>query len=195
MVGNMASIFTEVYIAKVTPIYGFFPHLLHTVQFTSLSLLWGHVDIFMVIFICSCYRPNVEWGFCLPFSKWKSNNQSNCNLKSKVKKNILLFVLPCWSLAVQNEAFTMLVFTKYQRMYFHALTEKWPTSYFIYIFHDSVVSWMFVADVFGSHYDPISCLWEQHGFVGVEFVLTGLTILLSCQTVATKFELPSWYDL
>ena len=39
MVGNMASIFTQVYIAKATPIYIFFPHLLHAVPFTSLSLL------------------------------------------------------------------------------------------------------------------------------------------------------------
>ena len=39
MVGNMASIFTQAYIAKVTPIYSFFPQLHHTVPFTSLSLL------------------------------------------------------------------------------------------------------------------------------------------------------------
>ena len=39
MAGNMASIFTQVYITKVTPIYSFFPHLLHTVPFTSISLL------------------------------------------------------------------------------------------------------------------------------------------------------------
>ena len=102
MVGNMASIFTQVYIAKVTLVYSFFPYLLHTVPFTSLSLLWAHVDIFMVIFICSCHRPNVQWGFCLPFSRWKSSNQFHCNLKLKVKMSIFHFGLPCWSLAVQN---------------------------------------------------------------------------------------------
>ena len=39
MVGNMASIFTQVYIAKAAPIYIFFHHLPHTVPFTSLPLL------------------------------------------------------------------------------------------------------------------------------------------------------------
>ena len=39
MVSNMASILTQVYMAKVTPIYNFFPHLLHTLPFISLSLL------------------------------------------------------------------------------------------------------------------------------------------------------------
>ena len=91
MVGNMASIFTQVYIAKMTPIYSFFSRLLHTVPFTSLSLLWVHVDIFMVIFISSCHIPNVQWGFCLPFSRWKSSNQSHSNLKLKVMMNILPF--------------------------------------------------------------------------------------------------------
>ena len=102
MVGNMASIFTQVYIAKVTSIYNFFPHLLYTLPFTYLSLLWGLVDIFMAIFIWSCHRPNVQWGFCLPFSRWKSSNQSHFNLKSKIKISILLFGLPYQSLAVQN---------------------------------------------------------------------------------------------
>ena len=79
MVGNMASIFTQVHIAETKPIYSFFPHLLHTVPFTFLSLLWAHASIFMAIFICSCHRPNVQWGFCLPFPRWKSSNQSHCN--------------------------------------------------------------------------------------------------------------------
>ena len=58
------------------------------------------MDIFMAIFICSCHRPSVQWGFCLPFSIWKSNNHSHCNHKSKVKHTF--FGLPSWSLAVQN---------------------------------------------------------------------------------------------
>ena len=41
----MASICTQMYIAKVTPIYSFFHHLLHTVPFTSLYHVWAHVDI------------------------------------------------------------------------------------------------------------------------------------------------------
>ena len=102
MVGNMASIFTQMYIGKATAIYSFSSHLLHTLPFTSPSLLLVHVDIFMVVFICSCHRPNVHWGFCLPFSWWKSSNQSHCNLKSKVKISILLFGLPCCSLAIWN---------------------------------------------------------------------------------------------
>ena len=36
------------------------------------------------------------------FSRWKSSNQSHCNLKSNVKMSIHLFGLPCWSLVVQN---------------------------------------------------------------------------------------------
>ena len=102
MVGNVASIFTQLYGAKVTPICSFFPHLLYTVPFTSLSLLWGPVDIFMVVFICSCHRPHVHWGFCLPSFWWKSSNQSHCNFKSYVKMNILLCDLACWSLTMQN---------------------------------------------------------------------------------------------
>ena len=122
MVGNMASIFTQVYIAKVTPIYSFFPHLLHTVPFTSLSLLWAHVDIFMVIFICSCHRPNVQWGFCLHFGD--ENSAINPTAISGQKSRWTYFFLVC---------LVEVVFTKYQRMYFHALTEKQPTSYFIHI--------------------------------------------------------------
>ena len=36
-------------------------------------------------------------------------------------------------------------------------------------------------------------VWQH--FLWFEFVLTSLTVLLSCQTVATKFELQSLYDL
>ena len=102
MVGNMLSIFTQVYSTKATLLYSFFLNLLHKFPFTYLSLLWTHVDIFMAIFICSCHRPNVQWGFCLHFSRWKSSNQSYFNLKSTVRISILLFGLPCRSLAVQN---------------------------------------------------------------------------------------------
>ena len=102
VVGNMTSIFTQVYIAKMTLLYSFFPYVLHTVPFTSLSLLFAHVDIFMVVFICNCHRPSVQSGFCHPFSWWKSSNQSHCNLKLKVKMSILLFCLPCWILTMQN---------------------------------------------------------------------------------------------
>ena len=109
MVGNMTSIFTQVCIAKVTPIYSFLPHLLHTVPFTYLFLLLANVGIFMIESVkaanenfCSVHRPNVQWGFSLPFSWWKSSNQSHCNLKLKVKMRLLLFALPCWSLATQN---------------------------------------------------------------------------------------------
>ena len=102
MVGKMASIFTQLYIVKTASIYIFFPHLLHAVPFTSHPLLWAHVEIFMVIFICGTHRPNVQWSFCLPVSRWKSNNQFQCNLKLKVKMSILLFGFPHWSLAVQN---------------------------------------------------------------------------------------------
>ena len=88
----MASISIQVYIAKAMPIHSFFPHLLHT----------AYVDIFMVIFVYSCHRPNVQLGSCLPFSRWKSSNQSHCNLKSEVKISLILFGLPGWSLVGQN---------------------------------------------------------------------------------------------
>ena len=39
MVGNMASICTQVYIAKTTPIHSFFPYLMHIVLFTFLTSL------------------------------------------------------------------------------------------------------------------------------------------------------------
>ena len=57
MVGNVASIFTQVYIAKATSIYSFFPHLLHAVPLTSLSLLSAHVDIFMVFSFAAVTGP------------------------------------------------------------------------------------------------------------------------------------------
>ena len=111
MVGNMASIFTQIYITQVTSIYSFFPHLLHTVPFTSLSLLWVNVDIFIVVFIYSCHDTYVQWGFCLLFSWWQSSKQFNCNLESEVKMTLLLFFvevlwykcghLLCWCL--QND--------------------------------------------------------------------------------------------
>ena len=50
MVGKMASILTQMYSVKVTLIYSFFPHLLHTLPFTSFSLLWACVNIFIIVF-------------------------------------------------------------------------------------------------------------------------------------------------
>ena len=189
MVGNMASIFMQVYIAKASPIYHFFPHVLHTVPFISLSLLWDHVDIFMVLFICSCHRPNVQWGFCLPFPRWKSNNQSHCNLKLKVKMSILLFW--CALLKFYN--------TKYR----HSLSwcsqntrgctsMLWLRSSQHHIscafdhddLHHSCISCTvecLVADLLGSLWPNLLAVWIT--FLGSEFELTSLTILLSCQTV------------
>ena len=67
-------------------------------------------------------------------------------------------------------AFTMLVLTKYQRIYFHILTEKQPTSHFdvqvIMTVHNiscicCTVEY-FVADLLGSHYSAVFCLCKQH---------------------------------
>ena len=88
---------------KVTSIHSFFANFLHTVAFTSLPFLWTHADIFMVVFICSCHRYHVQWGFCLPFSWLKSRNQSHCNVKMKIKVGILLIGLSCWSITMENE--------------------------------------------------------------------------------------------
>ena len=60
MVGNVAYIFTQVYTVNVTFIQSFFHNFLCTMSFTYLSLLQAYVDIFMVVFICSCCRPNVQ---------------------------------------------------------------------------------------------------------------------------------------
>ena len=139
MVGNKESIFTQVYIAKVTPIYIFFPHLQHTVPFTSLSLLWAHVNIFKVIFICSCHRPNVQWCFCLPFSRLKSSYQFHCNLRSKVKMNILFWL---------------------------ALLKSCSAKCRLSLCCICCTAEYFGADLLGSHYYPISHLCEQH-FLGL----------------------------
>ena len=105
MVGNMASIFTQVYIANVTPIYTFFPHLLHALQYTSLSLLWAHVDIFLVVFICSCHGSNVQWDFCLPFFLMKV--QQPIPLQSQIQSEneftsvwFVLLKSPMWNVGI-----------------------------------------------------------------------------------------------
>ena len=95
----------------------------------------------------------------------------------------------------------MLVFTKYQSMYFHALTEMWPTSYFMHTWSWQstpgmylLYSWMFCGwFTWITLWPSLLSVWIT--FLGFEFILTSLTILLSCQTIATKFELPSCYDL
>ena len=124
----------------------------------------------MVIFICSCHRPNVQVGFWPSFF-WMKIDQS-IPLQSQVgiqdEHNSFWFTL-LKSCSTKCKAFTMLVFTKYQRMYFHTLTEKQPTSIFhaylimmTYTIQESVAQLKcFVADLLGSHYDPISCLCEQ----------------------------------
>ena len=201
MVVNMASIFTQVYNAKMTLIYNFFPQLLHTVLFASLSFHWANVDIFMVVFICSCHRPNAQWGFHLPFSWWLLSNQSHCNLKSKVKMSILPLGLTCWNPTIQNVGIHYAGVQKYQRMYFHTLTEKQPTWYFMFIwswgstpFMYLLYSWMFCGCLtWITLWANLLSVWIT--FLGFGFVLTSLTILLPCWTMATNFELASWYDL
>ena len=50
MVGNMVSIFTQVYIAKVTPIYSFVPHLPHTMPFLHLFYFFEPMWTFLWMF-------------------------------------------------------------------------------------------------------------------------------------------------
>ena len=92
-VGNMESTLTQVYIAKVTPIYSFFPHLLHTVPFTSLSLLWAHVDIFMVIFICRYHSP--MYSAASAFLFLDENQAVNPTAISSQKSRWAYFILAC----------------------------------------------------------------------------------------------------
>ena len=65
-------------------------------------LLLAHVDILMIVFICTCQSPNVQWEFCLPFSWCKYSNQSHYKFNLNFKMITPLFGLPCWSLAIQN---------------------------------------------------------------------------------------------
>ena len=151
MVGNMASIFTQVYIAKVTSIYSFFPHLLHTVPFTSLSLLWAHVDIFMVIFICSCHRPNVQWGFCLPFSRWKYQQSIpvQSQVRSQDEHTSFWFALLkscstkcrhslCWC-SQNTRACTSMLWLRSQPTSYFMCIWSWQSTPFMYLLY----SWMF----------------------------------------------------
>ena len=100
MLGNIASIFTQVYIAKVTSIFIFFPHLLYTVPFTSLSLfepMWTFSWLFSFATVTGSM-----YSRAFAFSRWRYSSQSHCKLKLIVKRSILLFGLSCWSPAVQN---------------------------------------------------------------------------------------------
>ena len=115
----------------------------------ALSILWSHVDISIAVFIQSCQKLHLQWGFCLPFSLWRSNNQAHCNHKLKVKMSILLFGLSCQSVTIQNEGIHYVAVIKYQRMYFHALTKTFNIIT-IYTIHVSVVqlnvSWLIYWD-------------------------------------------------
>ena len=161
MVGNMASIFTQVYIAKATPIYSFSPHLLHTMPFTSLPFfqpIWASSWLFSFAAVTGLMYSGAS---AFLFSWWKSSNQSHCNLKFK------FLVCLVEVLQYRMQAFTTLVFTKHQRLCIYALTEKQPTSYFMHIWsRQSTQSCIyctvecFVADLLGSRYDPMTCLCE-----------------------------------
>ena len=167
MVGNIASIFTQVYIAKMTPIYNFFPHLLYTVPFASLSLLWAHVDIFMVVFICNFHRPSVQWGFCLHFSWWNFSNKSHCSQKSRWQYLFLVCHVEvlqykcrnslCWYSQNTRGCTSMLWLRSFQHHISCTLDDD-------NLPHQCISCWVecFVADLLGSHYNPISCLCEHY---------------------------------
>ena len=61
MVGDMASIFTKVYITKATPIYSFFPHLLHTVPFTSLPFFESMWTFLLLFSFAAVTGPMYSW--------------------------------------------------------------------------------------------------------------------------------------
>ena len=167
MVGNTASIFTQVYI----------------------------------VFICSCDRPNVQGGFCLPFSRWKSNNQSHCNLQSKSQDEHTSFWFTllkscstkcrhslCWC-SQNTRACTSMLWLRSGQHHISCAFDHDDL-------HHSCIYYTaecFVAGLFGSHYDLISCLWEQH-FSGLN--LYWHVLQFNCLAKMTPLlELPSWYDL
>ena len=167
------------------------------ISFPSLSPC-GH---FHGYFHSQLSQANVQWSFCLLFSIWKSSNQSHFNLKSKVKMSIFLFGLPCWSLSISKCRHSQCWCSQNTKGYTSMLwLENWQTWYFMCIWSWQYTSFMYLL------YSWIFCGWFTWitlwpnllsvwaAFLGLEFVLTSLTILLSCQTVATKFELPSWYE-
>ena len=123
-------------------------------------------------------------------------------ISSKVKMSILLFGLPCWSLTIKNVGIHYASIHKIPEdvlpcfdweaanIIFHA-----HLIMMIYIIHVSVVQLNVLWLIYLDHITTQSPVCVNKHFFWFEFVLTSLTILLSCQTVATKFEMPTWYDL
>ena len=158
----------------MTPIYSFFPHLLHIVPFTSLSLLWP-MWTFPWLFSFAAVTGPIYSGpsACLSLDE-KSSNQSHCNLKSEVKMSILLFGLTCWSLAAQNLGIHFAGVHKIPEDVLPHFDWEVAQHHILCTFahddlHHSCICCAvecFVADLLGSHYDPISCLCEQH-FMGL----------------------------
>ena len=206
MVGNMAShLYTSIHCKGGMPMYSFFSHLLHTLPFTSPFPSLRPCGHFHGSFHLQLSEAQCTSGACaFHSSRWKSWNQSHWNLKLKSQDEHTSFLfLPCWRSYNTKCRHSLCWCSQNARgMYFHCFDWEMANIIFhahlimmIYTIHVSVDRVeCFVADLLESHFDLISCLCEQH-FLGFEFVLTSLIILLSCQTVVTKFELPSWYDL
>ena len=144
MVGNVVSIFTQVYITKVTPIQflcSFAAYNAIYISFLSLS----PCQHFHGCFICYCHRLLCTVGFLLSFFLIKI--QQSFPLQSRVKSmmNILPFRFSWWSLTIQNVGIHYAGVHKIPEMHFHALTDKSSTLYFmqlimtIYTIHMSLV--------------------------------------------------------
>ena len=78
-VGNVASFFRQIYMAQVTPIQFF---LICCIQchLHLYSFFWPMCTSLWLFSFATVTGP--MYSVCLPFSWWKSSNQSHCNLKS-----------------------------------------------------------------------------------------------------------------
>ena len=93
-------------------------------------------------------------------------------LKLNVKRSILLFGFPFWSLAIQNVGIHNAAVYRTPEVVLPCFNWEAANIIFhahlivmIYTIHVTVVQLKcFVADFLGSHYDPASCLCEQHFF-------------------------------
>ena len=177
----------------------------HT-QFFPLCCIQCHLHVlpffesiwtFSWLFWLAAVIGPISMGSCLPFSWWKSGNQSHCNLKSKVKMSILHFGLHCWSFTMQNLGNHYSCVHKIPQDALPCFDWEVANIVFhtqlimmLYTIHVPVVQlnvlWLIYLITWGPNFLSV---WTTNLWFG--FVVVSLTILLSYQTLATKYDLPS----
>ena len=116
MVDNATSMFTQVYAVKKTPTHFLSSFAVYSAIYISFPFQ-AKLDIFLDAFSCNSPWPNLQWGFCPPFSWWKSRNPSQCNLKLKVKISKFILWLSWWSFIIQDVGIHHAGVKKYHRTY------------------------------------------------------------------------------